>query len=41
MDVERYCYANFLRVLDAIPPAAVVTDPLTSARAWGRTNYAR
>jgi len=41
MDAERYCYADFLRVLDAIPAGAVVTDPLTVAQAWGRTNYAR
>jgi hypothetical protein len=41
MDAERYCYADFLRVLDAIPPTAVVTDPLTVAQAWGRTGYAR
>lgn len=41
MDAERYCYVDFLKVLDAIPAHAVVTDPLTVAQAWGRTNYVR
>jgi hypothetical protein len=39
MDYERYCWSDYLRVLDAIPPAAIVTDPKTVAQAWGRTGY--
>ena len=35
-DSELYCNQDFLAVLAAIPPAAVVTDPATVAAAWGR-----
>jgi hypothetical protein len=38
-DAERYCWNDYLRVLDAITPADVVTDPKAVARAWGRTGY--
>jgi hypothetical protein len=38
-DAERYCYSDYLRILDAIPSTAIVTDPKTVAKAWGRTNY--
>jgi probable HAF family extracellular repeat protein len=36
-DAERYCLVDYNRVLDAIPPKVVVTDPLTVAAAWQRT----
>jgi hypothetical protein len=39
-DAERYCYVDYLSVLDAIPPSVTVTDPKSIAEAWGRTNYA-
>lgn len=38
-DWERYCWNDYLRILDAIPQGAVTTDPKTIAQAWGRTNY--
>jgi hypothetical protein len=38
-DWERYCWSDYLRILDAIPPSAIVTDPKTVAQAWGRTGY--
>jgi hypothetical protein len=38
-DWERYCWSDYLRILDAMPAAATVTDPKTVAQAWGRTNY--
>jgi hypothetical protein len=39
VDAERYCYSDYLTVLDAIPSKVVVTDPKSIAKAWGRTNY--
>lgn len=33
---EEYCWNDYLRILDRIPPAAVVTDPRTVAQAWKR-----
>jgi len=33
---ELYCYSDFLKVLDAVPDAVVVTDPASVATAWGR-----
>jgi hypothetical protein len=38
-DFERYCWSDYLEMLNAIPPSAIVTDPKTVAEAWGRTNY--
>jgi hypothetical protein len=38
-DAERYCYSDYLRILNAIPSDVIVTDPKTVAKAWGRTNY--
>jgi hypothetical protein len=38
-DVERYCYNDYLQILNAIPSTVKVTDPKTVAQAWGRTNY--
>ena len=38
-DFERYCWSDYLELLNAIPPSAIVTDPKTVAEAWGRTNY--
>lgn len=38
-DYERYCWTDYLELLGAVPPAAIVTDPKTVAEAWGRTNY--
>jgi hypothetical protein len=38
-DVERYCYTDYLQILNAIPAGVKVTDPKTVAQAWGRTNY--
>jgi len=35
-DVERYCWVDYLRILDAIPDRVNVVDPKTVARAWGR-----
>lgn len=32
---EMYCWNDYLRILNAIPSAAVVTDPATVARSWG------
>jgi hypothetical protein len=34
---ELYCWNDYLRVLDAIPPTTIVTDPGAVATAWGRT----
>jgi len=34
-ETELYCWNDYQRVLNAIPDAAVVTDPATVARAWG------
>jgi len=38
-DFERYCWSDYLKVLNAIPATVKVTDPKTVALAWGRTNY--
>jgi hypothetical protein len=38
-DAERYCWRDYLRILDGIPSTVTVTDPKTVAKAWGRTNY--
>jgi hypothetical protein len=38
-DFERYCWSDYVKLLDAIPPGAIVTDPKTVAEAWGRTGY--
>jgi hypothetical protein len=38
-DPERYCWSDYLRILDGIPAGVTVTDPKTVALAWGRTNY--
>jgi hypothetical protein len=38
-DAERYCYRDYLQILNAIPGTVTVTDPKTVAQAWGRTNY--
>jgi hypothetical protein len=38
-DFERYCYSDYLAVLNGIPASVVVTDPKTVAVAWGRTAY--
>jgi hypothetical protein len=38
-DAERYCYTDYLQVLNAISTTTIVTDPKTVAQAWGRTNY--
>jgi hypothetical protein len=35
-DVERYCWVDYLQILDAIPQHVNVVDPKTVARAWGR-----
>jgi len=32
---EVYCWNDYQRILNAIPDAAIVTDPATVARAWG------
>ncbi len=34
---EIYCWEDYKAALDAIPAGVTVTDPLTVARAWGRT----
>jgi hypothetical protein len=34
---EIYCWKDYKSALDAIPSTVTVTDPLTVARAWGRT----
>ena len=39
-DYERYCWSDYLKVLDRIPAGVQVTDPKTVAQAWGRTGYA-
>jgi hypothetical protein len=36
-DTERYCWADYLAILNAIPAGLTVTDPATVAAAWGRT----
>jgi hypothetical protein len=36
IDVERYCWSDYLHILDAIPGNVKVVDPKTVARAWGR-----
>jgi hypothetical protein len=33
---ELYCWADYKRILNAIPSAVVVTDPASVAEAWGR-----
>jgi hypothetical protein len=38
-DAERYCWSDYVRILDGIPSGITVTDPKTVAKAWGRTNY--
>jgi hypothetical protein len=38
-DFERYCWSDYLKVLNAIPATVKVTDPKMVAIAWGRTNY--
>ena len=35
-DWERYCWSDYLRILDATPAGAIVTDPKTVGQAWGR-----
>lgn len=32
---EMYCWNDYLKILNAIPGGAVVTDPATVARSWG------
>jgi hypothetical protein len=32
---EMYCWNDYVKILNAIPDAAVVTDPATVARSWG------
>jgi hypothetical protein len=34
---EIYCWEDYRTALDQISPNVIVTDPLTVARAWGRT----
>jgi hypothetical protein len=33
---EMYCYTDYFRAVDSIPPTVVVTDPATVAESWGR-----
>ena len=33
---ELYCWVDYKRILNAIPPEVVVTDPASVAEAWGR-----
>jgi hypothetical protein len=35
-EVESYCLVDFLKVLDAIKPGSLVTDPADVAQRWGR-----
>jgi hypothetical protein len=34
--LEIYCQDDFDAVIDAIQPSAIVSDPATVAKAWGR-----
>jgi hypothetical protein len=36
-DTERYCWNDYLSIVQAIPAGITVTDPATVAAAWGRT----
>jgi hypothetical protein len=36
IDPERYCWVDYLQILDAIPGYVNVVDPKTVARVWGR-----
>jgi hypothetical protein len=38
-DAERYCWSDYLHVVDATRSDEVVTDPKSVAVAWGRTGY--
>jgi hypothetical protein len=38
-DAERYCWSDYLWVLDHIPAAVKVTDPKSVAHAWGRPGF--
>jgi hypothetical protein len=38
-DNERYCWSDYQTIVNAIPSAVVVTDPLTVAHAFGRPGY--
>jgi len=39
-DPERYCWSDYLRILDQIPGHVGVVDPKSVARAWGRQDDA-
>jgi hypothetical protein len=38
-EAERYCWADYLWVLNHIPPRVRTTDPKTVAQAWNRPGY--
>ncbi len=37
MSTENYCWVDYLRILDGVNAATVVTDPKSVAQSWGRT----
>jgi hypothetical protein len=36
-DTERYCWNDYLTIMNALPAGMTVADPATVAAAWGRT----
>jgi probable HAF family extracellular repeat protein len=40
-DAERYCWVDYLQILNSIPSRVIVTDPRTVADTWARTPPAR
>ncbi|MDX6591705.1 MAG: hypothetical protein QOJ13_901 [Gaiellales bacterium] len=38
-EAERYCWVDYLRVLNSIPANVETADPKTVAAAWGRTGF--